>query len=188
MRPLTQSEKILLSLLAVVAFGFFYMTRDKVGAGVISATDSADMNLKPIPAVNMAELSPERDDYDPDGRNLFRYFVPKPPPRPPRPKPKPQEIAKTLPTPQPPKPTVKPTPTKRAPRAPNMGFDYLGYLGPKDNKIAVFSEGEEVLLARIGDVVQQQFRLVDFGFEAVVMGYTDDTFKDQTKELAQVGR
>jgi hypothetical protein len=71
------------------------------------------------------------------------------------------------------------------PKPPAINFTYLGYLGPKNGKIAVFEDGNQVMLARAGDVVKDQFRVVEFGFEAVVMGYVDERFKDQTSELRQ---
>ena len=178
-------------MLAIAVFAVAYFGREQVGAGVRDARDKADMGIvKQYPEVLLSMLSPEIADYDPDGRNLFKYYTP-PPKRPTQDKtPKPPPITRNNPPirNEPVAQRVNPTKVDRGPQVPNMGFDYLGYLGPKDNKIAVFAEGEELLLARIGDVIQKQFKLVDFGYETVVMGYTDDTFKDETKELAQVGR
>lgn len=190
-RSMTRREKTLLIVLAIAGFGFLYYDREQVGANVRNARDDADMTIVgQYPEVLMSMLEPVIADYDPNGRNLFNYYTPPPPKRKVgnSTRTQPIDTKPVVPVIVPDRPVVKPVAKNQKPIAPNMGFDYLGYLGPKDNKIAVFAEGEELLLARIGDVVQQQFRLVDFGYETVLMGYTDETFKDQTKELAQVGR
>jgi hypothetical protein len=88
----------------------------------------------------------------------------------------------------------KPPPTRQqqpaqpaAPEPPKIKFEFIGVLGPKDAKIAVFEQpGEQqILLARMGEVVEKKFRLLAFKYEAVVMGYTDKRFKDKTTELSQ---
>ena len=43
-------------------------------------------------------------------------------------------------------------------------------------------------LARAGDIVEKQFRLVEFKYESVIMGYVDERFKDKTTELRQQHR
>ena len=58
-------------------------------------------------------------------------------------------------------------------------------MGPKEAKIAVFETNDELELFRIGEVVRSQFRLVDFKYESVVIGYVDDRFKGMTTELEQ---
>jgi len=47
----------------------------------------------------------------------------------------------------------------------------------------VFEQGQELQLARVGEIVQKDFRLVDFKYEGVVIGYVDERFRDQTTEL-----
>ena len=71
----------------------------------------------------------------------------------------------------------------QGPRPPSVNFEYLGYLGPKDDKIAVFEKGEELEQARVGEVILEQFRLLEFKYEAVVIGYVDERFRDQSTEL-----
>ena len=92
-----------------------------------------------------------------------------PPPPPPRPKPPPRAEVK--------QPKAKP---------PYPEFKYLGYLGPKDRRIAVFEHpaaDEAPILARVGDVVQEHFRLLEFRYEKVVFGYTDKQWDNRTAEL-----
>jgi hypothetical protein len=70
------------------------------------------------------------------------------------------------------------------PPAPPIQLKYLGYFGPKTDKIAAFEDGEEVLVAKQGDIVKGQFRVVEIRYESVVMGYTNPQFRNETRELA----
>jgi hypothetical protein len=129
----------------------------------------------------MTRLDRPIEDYDPRGRNLFQYYTP--PPREPDPTPPP--IATPIPTPF---PTPPPERFERPsapvqPRPPQVGFTLLGVLGPKDRKIAIFEIASNMVLAQQGEVVQQQFRLEGFGYESVILGYTDERFQGQTTEL-----
>jgi hypothetical protein len=76
-------------------------------------------------------------------------------------------------------------PANSGPLPPVINLSYLGFLGPKENKIAVFEDGQDLLLARRGEVIKQQFLVLDFGYETVVMGYVDPRFKNDTQELQQ---
>ena len=67
-----------------------------------------------------------------------------------------------------------------------MDLRYLGYLGPKDDRIAVFEDGTELLVARRGEIVKQQFRVLEVKWETVVMGYVKPEFKGQTREIAML--
>ena len=134
----------------------------------------------------LAKLAPTLEEYDPYVRNLFEYYTP-PPPKPQRnmnPQPKPP-VRKPPPVAKP--PVVKPTPPARdtTPRPPRISFLYLGYLGHKDDRIAVFENGEDIVLAHGGETVFEQFRVVEFQYEKIVMGYVDEEFADQTTELKQ---
>ncbi len=183
MRKLSTREYVLLGFLAVVAVALFYFNRDaRMGGGPGRGDRDEELDFGEAPVVYMDRLVARNIDYDAEGRNLFKYYTPPPqrierpapPPRrePPKPPPRPREVTRDLPPPSGPKP-------------PPINFAYLGYLGPKDNKIAVFENGQEILLARAGDVVQQQFRVVEFGYESIVMGYVDARFEDETTELQQ---
>ena len=184
MRKLSTREYVLVVLLGVVAIFLFYYNRDaRLGGGPSDSLAGEDLKFGDAPWVRLDRLAGQLEGYDPGGRDLFKYYTP-PPPRPkviPRPPPRPvQDKPK-------PRPVVRPTKPRSdtGPKPPAIGFVYLGYLGPKNSKIAVFEDGNRVMLARAGEVVKDQFRVVDFGFEVVVMGYVDERFKDQTSELPQ---
>ena len=183
MRKLNPREYTLVILLGVVAIFLFYYNRDaRLGGGPSGSLAGEDLKFGNAPWVRLDLLAGQLEGYDADGRDLFKYYTPPPP------KPKPVVRAPPKPVERPPQPRVKREPPPRVdtgPKPPAINFVYLGYLGPKNGKIAVFEDGQDVVLARAGEVVKDQFRVVEFGFEAVVMGYVDERFKDQTSELQQ---
>lgn len=69
------------------------------------------------------------------------------------------------------------------PQPPSMAFKYIGYLGPKNARIAVFEEAGDLMLAKIGETVREQFKVVDIKYDSVVMGYKKKEFEGMTKEL-----
>ena len=186
-RKPTTREWTLLIVVAIVGLVALWIKEPGLGLGggpAATGVEAPDLGQPPV--VMLAKLEPVEEQYDPSGRNLFEYYTPPPPPRP-----KPQ--------PRPPRPVVKPPPQKdpsrvapqtnvvrdTGPRPPRISFLYLGYLGHKDNKIAVFEDGEEIILAHGGETVLDQFRVVDFQYEKIVMGYVDEQFADETTELKQ---
>jgi hypothetical protein len=94
-------------------------------------------------------------------------------------------VATPIPTPYvPPPPVVDRTPRGPVkPQPPPVGFTLLGVLGPKERRIAIFEVASNMVLATQGEVVQHQFRVEGFGYESVVLGYTDERFRGQTTEL-----
>ena len=184
MRKLSARESVLLVFLGIVAVMIFYYNRDAgLGGRELDGLAGEDLKFHDAPWVRLDRLAGEQEGYDPAGRDLFKYYTPPPPPR--------KQVAAPTPPPvnrePPPVPVRRPTQprTDTGPKPPGINFTYLGYMGPKDGKIAVFEEGNTVMIARTGDVVKDQFRVVEFGFETVVMGYVDERFKDQTSELRQ---
>ena len=184
MRKLSTREYVLVVLLGIVAVFLFYYNRDaRLGGRESDSLSGEDLNFGTPPLVRLDRLAGQLDGYDSDGRNLFKYYTPPPPARKPVERPTPAATVERKPPPVIKRPPQRPVDT--GPKPPAIGFTYLGYLGPKDTKIAVFEDGDNVMLARAGDVVKDHFRVVEFGFEAVVMGYVDERFKDQTSELRQ---
>jgi hypothetical protein len=183
MRKLNPREYVLVVLLGVVAVFLFYYNRDaRLGGGQSDSLAGEDLNFGDPPWVRLDLLAGQLEGYDPEGRDLFKYYTPPPPKR--------EVVRQPPPTPvkSPPRQPVRQPPTRKVdtgPKPPAISFIYLGYLGPKNGKIAVFEDGEQVMLARSGEVVKDHFRVVEFGFEAIVMGYVDERFKDRTSELPQ---
>jgi len=186
MRKLNTREFVLLGFLGTIAVVMLYINRDTALGGNRANDDGLEnLDFDPAPVVRLDRLASLETNYDPDGRNLFQYYTPPPPVRerkipPPVVRPEP---VKSKPPPRP--PVKRPDPVPTGPTPPAITFSYLGFLGPQHQKIAVFEDGKELVVARAGDVVKNQFRVIEFGYETVVMGYTDDRFSDKTTELKQ---
>lgn len=76
----------------------------------------------------------------------------------------------------------------RGPTVPRIGLKYLGYLGPKDDRIAVFEDGEAVVLGRIGEVIKHDYRIIEIQYGSVVMGFTRSDLENKTQTLNMLGR
>jgi len=156
------------------------------------------------PRVKMDLLAREAELYDGKGRDLFKYA-----PRPPSPaelrrlraeaeaarraeeearkraeeearRRAEEEAKRQVEMARNPPPPPKPQP-------PAITFRYIGNFGPKEERIVAFDDGKGVFVARIGEVVREQFRVVDVKHNAVVMGYTRPEFRSQVKELPLSG-
>jgi len=185
LRRLQTREIVLLVTLAAVGVAVLWYHDPERGAGGTGGTAKEDaFRVGDVPVVHLDRLDAEAEAYDPRGRNLFQYYTPPPPPAPAPPPPKPQPVVVQAPVefkPQPPR-------VPEAPKPPPISLTYLGLIGPKWKKIAFFDPGggEDLIMAQVGDVIQGQFVVVDFGYESIVMGYTDERFRDQTVELRQL--
>lgn len=210
-RALNRRELGLLLAGAVVLFVVLYL---KYGGGdILPGADTNDVadkkknkDLIPAPMVRMDLVDQEAEPFDPNGRDLFKYAQ-----RPPsarelarmraeaeRARKEAEALAKRqaeeaaqraeaerarqievakLPPPPPPKP-----------QPPTIAFKYIGYLGPKNARIAVFDDAGEMLLARKGETIREQFRVVDIKYDTVVMGFTNTQFQKDTRELPLTGK
>jgi hypothetical protein len=173
----------------------------------------AKISAVKIPAVLLDRLGDEKIPYDPTQRNIFRYGnLPPPPPSPEEVArieaakkqaeearqaaiqaaldvQKKQEEAAEAAKNQPPidpstgLPVGVPPPPPPKPMPPAMTLRYSGYLGSDRDKIAVLYSGDDMLLARSGDVVEKQFKVLDIGYDWVKIGYVDPQFADQYQKL-----
>jgi len=185
-RKLTRREITLAMALVGVAIGVSYFSGENAPTGTRGAA-APGRGAAPVlgtpPIVALARLERPVDDYDSQGRNLFQYYTP------PAPTPVPTPVP--TPLPQTPPPTPAPVVDRRPvepprPKPPPVSFTYVGHLGPKDSRIAVLEVASDMVLARVGDVVQQHFRVTGFGYETLVVGYVDERFLGQTTELKQL--
>lgn len=203
-RRLSVREGILLGLLAAAGVGYVWYEARSTGPARpgrrAGASKKAGDPLPAPPRVRMDLLAGRAESYDGAGRDLFQYSQ-----RPPsaaevrrlreeaerrrkeleeaqrraaeeaeRRRKEQEEAAKVAvlhPAPPPP------------PQPPAITLRYLGYLGPKDDRIVILEDGKEMILARKGDVVKGQFRVVDVKWESVVMGFVRPEFKGLTREL-----
>lgn len=79
---------------------------------------------------------------------------------------------------QPPKPVEPPRPV-----APQINFKFMGVIGPAKRKVGIFLEGDKMLLARKGEVLDGRFRILEIGPEWAEVGYVDPIFKDQKQQV-----
>jgi hypothetical protein len=166
-----------------------------------------------LPSVLLERLQEAKAPYDPTQRNIFRYGnVPPPPPGPEelarieearrqaeearqaairaeqdrqaqflaqqqaQANLPPIDPSTGLPVGVTPPPPPRPTP-------PAITLRYSGVLGSSGSRMAVLYSGEDVILARIGDTVEKQFRVLDIGYDWVKIGYVDPQFEDQYQKL-----
>ena len=160
-----------------------------------------------LPDVMLARLEEPRAPYDPSQRNIFRYGNIPPPP------PSPEELARIAAAQrqaeearqaaikaeqerqavilaqqqaavnQPPPPPPGPPPPPPKPTPPAVTLRYTGFLGSTQNRMAVFYSGEDMILGRVGDVVDRQFKILEIGYDWVKIGYVDPQFADQYQKL-----
>lgn len=122
------------------------------GAGAAPAPVDLESMLAPVP------------EYEGTGRNLFVFGAARrtaaelaPPP------------VEQPPPPPPPRPAMRPTPA-----APRVDVKYAGFLektGPDGvkAKYAIFLDGNEILAGAVGEVVANQFTVVEIGLESVTV-------------------
>ena len=206
MRKVSRREMILLGGLALVGVGYlWYASRQgAAGPGGRPAGAAVAGPAGEAPFVRLDLLSRPAEPYNPNGRDLFKYTD-----RPPTSEEiaklraeaaaakKAQEMAEKLAKEQAERDRIAaeerarimasmPPPPPPKPQPPPITFRYIGMLGPKENHLAVFEEGKDIFVARKGDVVKGQFKLIDFKYESVVLGYTRADFADQRQELRMV--
>ena len=206
-RKLSAREGTLLVALAVAGVGYLWLTsgpeEGKHAAAARSGGAAKAKGEGAPPTVRVDLLVARAEAYDANGRDLFKYSQ-----RPPsaeevrrlreeaarrqkemeeanqraaleaarRQQEEADRVKEAVLHPQPPPP----------PAPPPIDLRYLGYLGPKDDRIAVFEDGKDLVVARKGEVVKDQFRVVEVKWETVVMGFVRAEFKGQTRELAMV--
>ena len=111
------------------------------------------------------------------GRNPFSYYTPPPPPPPEPTGPTPEELearrareaAEQAAREQEREEQEQAEPP--APEPPEFQLTFLGSFGPENRRIAVFTDGETVYNAVVGDVIEDKFRVADIGFESVTITY-----------------
>ena len=177
-------EQLLLGALAVVAIALgirFLATGGDQGTfdALVERTISEDADA-PVATLALAALEVRPGEYVP-GRDPFRYGQPPRPPvvRDPTPPPPPRNTQV-----EPPR-VVDNTPPK--PALPRLDYTYLGSFGPEDRPIAVLTDAEDAIYnAFEGDVIDQQFRVEQIGYESVDVGYVN--FPEEPPKRLRIGR
>lgn len=192
-------QKVLLGLLLLVlALGAVRYVPGWLSGGEAGPTrrGGGDDGLGAAEGVEVATLDLEAlagvpRDYEP-GRNPFQYYQP-PPPKPVGPTP--EELARraeeerrrqaALREQQQQHAEAQPPPPPPKPQPPSFQLTYLGSFGPESRRIAVFTDGDEIYNALIGDVIEDKFIISDIGFESVSITYVG--FPDEPAKRVAVG-
>lgn len=130
---------------------------------------------KTLVTVRMGELTHKAAGYRPD-RNIFRFGPEPPPPYVP---------------PPPPPPYVPPPPVDTGPRVPPepqpppLPYELIGIFGPKDRRIAVLAEGQEIQNVMVGEVLRNAFVVRDIGYQTVEFGFVG--FPDDRRTRIEMG-
>jgi hypothetical protein len=198
--PAKRQRALLAVLLVVAAVAAWTQLLPRLGGdGVGEATAGRGLGGRGAGGVDVVSLDLDAlaatpRNYSP-GRNPFDYGEPPPPPGP-----TPEELARraeleaerrraaeearraaeerALELAENPPPPPKPQP-------PDFGLRYLGSFGPESRRIAVFTDGEEIYNALVGDVIAGQFVVHDIGYESVAIAFVD--FPDEPPRRFAIG-
>ena len=186
----TQRRKRLLLGLLTVVLAFFAWRQlapawqritapDAAGAGSRSGRPGAEReNDTPDRVVDLrvADLERQAAHYSP-GRDPFRFGeAPRPqPPPPPPPRPAP-------PAPPRPQPAASGPAT---PQPPPVDVVYLGSFGPRQRRLAVFADGNDIYNAFEGGVVKEKFVVKQIGLESADLEFVG--FPDSPPQRLAVG-
>ena len=149
-----------------------------VGRPTGVATTTHEPRLPALPARRDVEPAV----YAPGGRNPFEYaaIAPVPPPVVTRevaaaPPPVDPEPAPEAPPPAPAAAPAAP-PDLQPPAIPLRFIGVVGLVGGSERPIAVLLDEDRVLLAREGETVKKDFRIVEISYDTLRMGFTDPGF------------
>ena len=78
-----------------------------------------------------------------------------------------------------------PPPAKPVP--PAIDLKFIGVIGDPADKIAIFLDGKDFLLAQEGDVVKEQFQIMKISYDTLQMGFTDPRFEEENRILPMGG-
>jgi hypothetical protein len=144
------------------------------------STGQKQATAEDVPIIRKEDFDPPRPHaVDGSSHNPFAVYQPPTPIPPPTPTPtwgpvqNPITVLQ-LPTPPPPTPTPLP---------PAINFKFIGTFGPKENPFAVFILNDQLINARKGDVIYEQFRVLRVGYESVDIGFVGRR-DDEMRRLA----
>jgi pimeloyl-ACP methyl ester carboxylesterase len=207
-RRLSRREGMLIAGLSLAAVLWLWHswgteTPHAAAAAAKRADAKRELAIGKVPVVHMELLDKAVVHYDPAGRDLFKYGV-----RPPswgqvkqmraaaaaaaKAQKEAEERARIAeeerkkrdaeqaiylaahPTPPPP------------PQPPVIPFKFLGFVGPPNARIAALEQNDNTFVAKVGEVVQKDFRIDEIKYESLVISYVDPRFKGQVRELPLV--
>lgn len=132
-----------------------------------------------------SELQQNRVEFPGEKRNIFSFYVPPPPPPPPN-------LMKAQAPPPPPVcgdhacqagesyqncPSDCPPPPP-----PPISLKYIGYLKEKDGAVAFLTDGKEVYMGRVNDIIANKYKVLKITDEGIELGYVNLT-TNQSKTI-----
>jgi hypothetical protein len=191
---------ILAAILVVAAVALFFMWRGGGGASPFPGRDRGEEEEEApfdLAAVHLAVLEGGRAGYDPKGRNLFRYTEPPPSAEElaareearrraqmeadrarrqreemERRRREQEEAARLASLQQQERDAERLA--REGPRPPEIHYSYIGYLGPRNERVAVLLDREgKLLVAKEGEIVEEHFRIVYIGYSYLEMGWSE---------------
>jgi len=205
-RSLTRREITLVSGLALAAAFWLWRAwspappEEPPAASVKHADAKREGALGAVPVVHMDQLTKSVVAYDARGRDLFKYGQ-----RPPSwaevrrlkaeaaAAAKAQREAEARAAAEAERQRIEaeqraayerehPTPPL-PPQPPVITFQFLGFVGPPNGRIAALSDSTGTIVAKAGEIVKKDFRIDEIRYESVVISYVDPRFKGQSREL-----
>jgi hypothetical protein len=151
--------------------------------------------LKSSDPVLLPQLEVDPQQFDQEQRNIFDYFVPPPPPQPKPPDPvcgdgmcngREDYTSCAGDCPPPPPPPVcgdgrcegseayTNCPSDcEPPPPPEINLKYIGYLKEESGAVAFLTNGKEVFMGRVDDIIANRYRLVRITEDGVELGYVN---------------
>ncbi len=192
----------LLLFLSLIFFAIKFISKIGESKSVLEALERDEKvlkkkeereSIKPVKIDLEALKKRVREEKLSIGRNIFRYGVPKTDVA--------EEISEVTPKPskvgfkQPPPPASPLTFNESSPpegpgrlpkvEPPNFSYKYLGYFGPEEKKLAVFSDGKEIIDVFEEETISDKFILKKIGYESVTIGFVG--FPEDITKKIEVG-
>lgn len=188
-----QRQALALLLVALVAVAGWRLLPLLLGGGAGGGGRRAVGTRVPevrVTELDLGDLTAEPRDYDP-GRDPFSFYTPPPPPPPEPTGPTPEELRRRAAeeaarrAAEEARQQAAAEQSPPAPTPPSFQLTYLGSFGPEHRRIAVFTDGEEIYNALVGDVIDDSFVVADIGFESVTITYVG--FPDEPGKRVAIG-
>lgn len=194
-------KRIQIAVLALLVLVAFWVFREGFGgAGAAGPVRARSQKAEPeplpeVPVVQLGSLEGDEVPYDPQGRNLFRYTEPPP---------SAEELAQIAEAKrradEARKRAAEEAERRRkaaelaadaarkaqeeanqrggtavsVPQPPEIRLNYVGYVGPRDGRVAVLLDPDgNIVVGKEGEVVQEEFRILRIGYSYLEMGYVD---------------
>jgi hypothetical protein len=204
-RSLTRREVLLVTGLSAAAGIWLWHAwgTTEPPAGVTAKKADAgrrDIAFGRVPIVHMEQLERATVTYDASGRDLFKYAA-----RPPswaevkrlkaeaaaaaKAQREAEERARLLAEQRAKEEAERqaylaahpPPPPKPVP--PPIMFQFIGFVGPPDGRIAAFEQNNETFLGKVGDIVKKDYRVDEIRYESVLISFVNPQFKGETREI-----